>query len=101
MFVSNSYADFEMKQIKARGLKTVCANIVRLLNKASTDNLKTFSYSTQLNIKFILLIDMKTPTSCKEVFKVVGISIFIGRMNMFSSDEHGKVSYYLGSHFKG
>lgn len=25
MFVSNSYADFEMKQIKARGLKTVCA----------------------------------------------------------------------------
>ena len=39
--------------------------------------LETFSYSTQLSMKFILLINVKMPTN-------VGILTFIGRINRTS-----------------
>ena len=52
---------------------------VRMLfwNKSGPKVIKLFSCSTQLSIKFILLINVKMPT-------IVGILTFISRINIYN-----------------
>ena len=51
--------------------------------------IKLFSRSTQLRLKFILLINVKMPT-------VVGILTFISRINYRLSLSKPEISIYLG-----
>ena len=49
--------------------------------------IQLFSCSTQLSIKFILLINVKMPT-------IVGISIFITRINITSKKKFHHITFY-------
>ena len=61
----------QTKQTRFQGLTSV---LLQVKARSGPEFIKLFSCSTQLNTKFILLINVKMPTT-------VGILTFIGRIN--------------------
>ena len=77
-----SIGDFFLNQLLRKILSTPEKNAVRVSNSLDLDKAwprgyKSFSYSTQLSTKFILVINVKMPT-------IVGISKFSSMINTIS-----------------
>ena len=81
----------EQNEKSVQNFRTFTIRPIILLNKSGPEVTNLFSCSTQLSMKFILLINVKMPT-------IVGILTFIGMINT-TSERHKARNFVIFQYF--